>query len=54
MTIYNDAIGSGVNAKLIVDAGLTEFGGIPTVTCIAIGPDYPEKIDPITKNLKLL
>ena len=26
----------------------------PTITCIAIGPDYSSKIDPITKHLKLL
>jgi PTH2 family peptidyl-tRNA hydrolase len=26
----------------------------PTFTCIAIGPDYSSKIDPITKHLKLL
>lgn len=25
----------------------------PTFTCLAIGPDYSSKIDPITKNLKL-
>lgn len=38
----------------IIDSGLTEFGGEKTLTCIAIGPDYPEKIDPFTKDLKLL
>ena len=26
----------------------------PTITCIAIGPDYSSKIDPVTKHLKLL
>jgi PTH2 family peptidyl-tRNA hydrolase len=25
-----------------------------TITCLAIGPDYSSKIDPITKHLKLL
>lgn len=39
---------------LITDAGRTEFGGIPTNTCIAIGPAYVEDIDPITGHLKLL
>ena len=39
---------------LITDSGLTEFGGVKTHTCIAIGPDYPENIDPLTKDLKLL
>lgn len=39
---------------LIVDSGLTEFNGVPTKTCLAIGPDYSDKIDPLTKHLKLL
>jgi peptidyl-tRNA hydrolase, PTH2 family len=39
---------------LITDAGLTEFNGIPTNTCVAIGPDEVEKIDEITGKLKLL
>jgi len=52
--IYDLAIRNGVNVKLIKDAGLTEFNGVPTLTCLALGPDYPENIDPITKHLKLL
>jgi peptidyl-tRNA hydrolase, PTH2 family len=39
---------------LITDAGLTEFGGVPTRTCLAVGPASAEKIDPITGHLKLL
>jgi len=39
---------------LITDAGLTEFGGIPTRTCLAIGPASAQKIDQITGHLKLL
>jgi len=39
---------------VITDAGRTEFHGEPTVTCIAIGPDYSEKIDEITGGLPLL
>lgn len=54
LEIYHKAIASNVNVKLIQDAGLTEFNGIPTLTCLALGPDYSEKIDPITGHLKLL
>ena len=39
---------------LITDNGKTEFNGIPTITCIAIGPDFNEKIDEITGHLPLL
>jgi len=39
---------------LIQDAGKTEFNGKPTYTCLAIGPDWAEKIDEITGNLPLL
>lgn len=38
----------------VVDAGHTEFHGIPTLTCCAIGPDEEDKIDAITGNLRLL
>ena len=44
----------GLPAVLITDNGKTEFGGIPTVTCAAIGPGPVEKINLITAHLKLL
>ncbi len=44
---------AGLVNALIQDAGLTEFKE-PTYTCLAIGPDYSEKIDKITSHLKLL
>ncbi len=40
-------------AKLITDAGHTFFKE-PTTTCLGIGPDSDEKIDKVTKSLKLL
>ena len=40
--------------SIIQDAGRTEFGGIPTYTCAAIGPGWVEDIDEITGHLKLL
>jgi PTH2 family peptidyl-tRNA hydrolase len=39
---------------LIVDSGKTEFNGVPTVTCLAIGPHKEEVIDSITGGLPLL
>jgi peptidyl-tRNA hydrolase, PTH2 family len=45
---------AGVLVYLCVDAGRTEFHGVPTPTCCAVGPDFPERIDPITGHLRLL
>lgn len=39
---------------LITDAGLTEFNGVPTNTCLGIGPYISEEIDKYTGNLPLL
>ena len=39
---------------LITDAGCTEFHGVPTITCLGIGPHYSEIIDQLTGNLSLL
>lgn len=44
---------AGLECHLITDRGLTEFNGVPTHTCLAIGPDEAEKIDLITGELKL-
>ena len=54
LEIYNKAKEQNVICSLIQDAGLTEFHGIPTYTCVAIGPDNSEIIDEITGDLKLL
>lgn len=43
-----------VECHVITDNGKTEFGGIPTKTCLALGPDLSEKIDEVTGDLKLL
>jgi len=52
--VYERARLAGLPCALIEDAGLTEFKGVPTKTCCAIGPAYPENIDKITGHLKLL
>lgn len=54
LEIYNKAKEEGILCSLIQDAGETEFGGVPTYTCAAIGPDEAEKLDPITGGLPLL
>ena len=53
MSIYEKAEESGLNVCLITDNGHTCFDGIPTKTCLAIGPTYSSLVDPITKDLKL-
>jgi PTH2 family peptidyl-tRNA hydrolase len=54
LKIVQKAREAGVMAHLVVDAGRTEFRGVPTPTCCAVGPDFPERIDPITGKLRLL
>jgi PTH2 family peptidyl-tRNA hydrolase len=54
LEVYSNAISHGLNASLIKDAGLTEFNGIPTLTCLCIGPHENEKFINITDHLKLL
>lgn len=53
LDIYQKAKEAGLEVHLITDSGKTEFHGQPTNTCLAIGPDYSEKIDVITGHLKL-
>lgn len=54
LEVYDKAEEAGFLCSLIQDAGLTEFGGVPTYTCCAIGPAWDEEIDKITGHLKLL
>lgn len=54
MNLYNKVKSAGLRASLIIDNGTTEFGGVKTKTCIAIGPHDAERIDPFTKKYPLL
>lgn len=54
LRIIDDAHSEGLIVNHIVDMGKTEFNGVPTLTCAAIGPHDSEKIDKITKHLKLI
>ena len=44
---------AGIISAVICDAGLTEFDGNPTLTCLASEPIARELIDPITGSLPL-
>lgn len=54
LDIYEKAKEAELEVHLVTDSGKTEFSGVPTNTGLAIGPDYSEKIDPITQGLSLL
>lgn len=43
----------GIPFALITDSGKTEFNGVPTITCAAIGPADRTLVDQVTGNLKL-
>lgn len=52
--VYNAALQAKLPAAMIKDSGLTEFNGVPTNTCCAIGPAFPEDLARITGHLPLL
>lgn len=52
LEVYEKAKKAGLETHLITDSGYTCFAE-PTNTCVGIGPDLPDKIDPITGHLKL-
>jgi peptidyl-tRNA hydrolase, PTH2 family len=53
MAVYQKALEAGLVVHLVTDRGLTEFGGVPTRTCLAVGPDYDDLVDPVTGDLEL-
>jgi PTH2 family peptidyl-tRNA hydrolase len=53
LKIVDLATAAGLQAELITDSGKTEFSGIPTNTCAAIGPDEAGRVDKITGHLEL-
>lgn len=53
-SVVASARAAGIIAHEIVDNGRTEFHGVPTLTCAAIGPDTNEALEPVTGRLKLL
>ena len=53
LSYYEKAKKAGLKCSLIKDAGFTELEG-SNYTTVGIGPDFNEKINEITKDLKLL
>ena len=54
LSIYEQAKEVGLPCSLVQDVGLTEFGGVPTYTAVAVGPALNEDVDKITGGLSLL
>ena len=53
MEIADKAKEKGIIAAVITDAGMTEFHGIPTKTCLALEPLPSEQADELTGGLPL-
>lgn len=52
--IVEKARAAGVPCAVVVDAGHTEFHGVPTKTCCAVGPAFVDEVDAVTGGLPLL
>jgi PTH2 family peptidyl-tRNA hydrolase len=52
--LFVQADAAGLPCALIEDSGLTEFGGVPTLTAVAVGPGPADRVDAITGGLPLL
>ncbi len=52
--VMERARAAGLPCALIVDSGATEFHGVPTKTCCAVGPAWADEIDAVTGQLPLL
>ncbi|TMQ07515.1 MAG: hypothetical protein E6J91_35310 [Deltaproteobacteria bacterium] len=47
-------LGGRFTKVCVSDAGHTEFHGVPTKTCCAVGPAWSDAVDAITGELPLL
>jgi PTH2 family peptidyl-tRNA hydrolase len=52
--VHQKALDSGLISHMIVDNGATEFNGVKTKTCCAIGPASDHKFKNVTDHLPLL
>lgn len=53
MYLHQKAQYYGLRSHFIEDEGITEFHNVPTITCLAIGPNQSDEVDKVTGNLKL-
>lgn len=53
LAIVEQAKEAGLITRTIVDSGRTQFNGVHTLTCAAIGPATNEQLQPITGHLGL-
>lgn len=53
VALHDHAVRLGLRSYLIRDSGRTEFGGVATITALAIGPDRAVDIDTVTGNLTI-
>ena len=53
VALHDRALATGLESHLITDSGKTEFGGTPTITALAIGPNRAMDIDAITGHLSI-
>lgn len=51
--LHEKALALGLRSHLIQDSGRTEFGGVPTYTALAIGPNLAVQIDEVTGGLPI-
>lgn len=54
VNLYQMAQINGLPCSLITDSGKTEFNGVPTKTCVAIGPAFIDDVNELTGHLSLL
>jgi PTH2 family peptidyl-tRNA hydrolase len=54
LELYEKCKDNKLMVHLITDNGATEFNGVPTRTCLAIGTHWDEKFENITSHLPLL
>jgi PTH2 family peptidyl-tRNA hydrolase len=49
--LHDVATARGLRSHLVRDSGRTEFGGVPTLTALAVGPDLAAAVDEVTGHL---